>query len=100
MTLAGANSTPSAVGLEELPGKVNYFIGKDPKTWRTNVPTYGRVRYNVVYRGIDLVYYGNGRQLEYEFIVSPGVDPGIITRAFEGADALAMSTEGDLVLEI
>jgi hypothetical protein len=71
MTLAGANPAPSAAGLEELPGKVNYFIGKDPKTWRTNIPTYGRVRYSAVYRGIDLVYYGNGRQLEYDFIVAP-----------------------------
>ena len=99
MTLAGANPAPSAAGLEELPGKVNYFIGRDPKTWRTNIPTYGRVRYGAVYRGIDLVYYGNGRQLEYDFIVAPGADPGVITLAFEGADALAVSAEGDLVLQ-
>jgi hypothetical protein len=81
MTLAGANPAPSAAGLEELPGKVNYFIGKDPKAWRTNIPTYGKVRYGAVYRGIDLVYYGNGRQLEYDFIVAPGADPGVITLA-------------------
>ena len=99
MTLAGANPAPSAAGLEELPGKVNYFIGKDPKAWRTNIPTYGKVRYGAVYRGIDLVYYGNGRQLEYDFIVAPGADPGVITLAFGGADALAVSTEGDLVLQ-
>ena len=98
MTLAGANRAPSAAGLDELPGKVNYFIGKDPKTWRTNIPTYGKVRYAAVYRGIDLVYYGNGRQLEYDFIVAPGADPGVITLAFEGADALELGTEGDLVL--
>lgn len=73
MTLAGANPAPSAAGLEELPGKVNYFIGKDPKTWRTNIPTYGKVSYGAVYRGIDLVYYGNGRQLEYDFIVAPHI---------------------------
>ena len=99
MTLAGANPAPSAAGLEELPGKVNYFVGRDPKTWRTNIPTYGKVRYGAVYRGIDLVYYGNGRQLEYDFIVAPGADPGVITLAFEGADALAVSAEGDLVLQ-
>ena len=52
-----------------------------------------------MYRGIDLVYYGNGRQLEYDFIVAPGSDPGVIALAFEGADALAVSTEGDLVLQ-
>src|SRR4029077_6998079 len=86
-------------GLEELPGKVNYFIGKDPKEWRTNIPTYGKVRYSAVSRGIALVYYGNGRQLEYDFIVAPGADPGVITLAFGGADALAVSTEGDLVLQ-
>jgi hypothetical protein len=99
MTLAGANPAPSAAGIEELPGKVNYFIGKDPKAWRTNIPTYGKVRYGAVYRGIDLVYYGNGRQLEYDFIVAPGADPRVITLAFEGAGALTVSTEGDLVLQ-
>ena len=64
MRLAGANPAPSAAGLEELPGKVNYFVGRDPKTWRTNIPTYGKVRYDAVYQGIDLVS-GDGRQLKY-----------------------------------
>ena len=99
MTLAGANPAPSAAGLEELPGKVNYFVGRDPRTWRTDIPTYGKVRYSAVYRGIDLVYYGNGRQLEYDFIVAPGADPGVIALAFEGADALVVTAEGDLVLQ-
>jgi hypothetical protein len=72
-----------------LPGKSNYFIGNDPKKWRTHVPTYGRVRYENVYPGVDLVYYGNkGGQLEYDFVVAPGADLGPI--------ALAIDVEGQV----
>ena len=70
--LIGANPQPELVGLEELPGKVNYFLGNDPKKWRTNISTFAKVKYKDVYPGIDLVYYGNQGQLEYDFIVAPG----------------------------
>ena len=72
MKLVDANPAPQAAGLEELPGKTNYFIGNDPSKWRTNVPNYTKVAYKDVYPGVDLVYYGNQRQLEYDFVVAPG----------------------------
>ena len=62
-----------------MPGKSNYFIGNDPAKWRTNVPTYAKVKYQNVYRGIDLVYYGNPQQLEYDFVVAPSADPKAIS---------------------
>src|SRR5207237_1436244 len=98
MTLVGANPEPRLVGAEELPGKVNYFIGNDPTKWRTNVPTYAKARCENVFPGIDLVYYGNHRQLEYDFVVSPGADPKRIAVAFDGADKLEVDVQGDLVL--
>jgi hypothetical protein len=79
MNLVGANPKVSMVGLRELPGKVNYFVGNDPKKWRTNVSTYAKVRYKGVYPGVDLVYHGNQGQLEYDFVVAPGADPRGIT---------------------
>jgi len=82
---------------EELPGKVNYLIGNDPVQWRTGVATFSRVRYRNVYRGIDLVYYGNQRQLEYDFVVAPGADPRSIRMQFEGASSLRVTSGGDLV---
>ena len=104
MKLVGANPAAQVTGLEQLPGKSNYFIGNDPAKWRTNVPTYAKVRYGNVYSGIDLVYYGNQRQLEYDFVVAPGADPrdirlAIQSRDREGAVALRIDGEGDLVLE-
>jgi hypothetical protein len=45
MELVGANGRANVTGLEELPGKSNYFIGNDPKKWRTNVPNYAKVKY-------------------------------------------------------
>jgi len=98
MIFIGANLEPSVVGAEELPGKANYFIGSDPANWRTDVPTYAKVRYKNVYPGIDLIYYGNQRQLEYDFVVSPGADPRRIRLGFHGADKLEVDAQGDLVL--
>ena len=98
MTFSGANPEPSVVGAEELPGKANYFIGSNPANWRTDVPTYAKVRYKNVYPGIDLIYYGNQRQLEYDFVVSPGADPRRIRLGFSGADKLEVDAQGDLLL--
>src|SRR3989441_6768413 len=98
MSLVGAAPKPPVSGLEELPGKANYFIGNDPAKWRTNVPTYAKVHYREVYPGIDLVYYGNQRQLEYDFVVAPGADPNRIVLGFQGAERLEINAEGELVL--
>ena len=75
MKLRNANPAAKVTGADELAGTSNYFIGNDPAKWRTNVPTYAKVKYEGIYPGIDLVYYGNQRQLEYDFIVAPGADP-------------------------
>jgi hypothetical protein len=96
--LIGANPQPEIIGLEELPGKVNYFIGSDPQKWRTRISTFAKVKYKNVYPGIDLVYYGNQGQLEYDFIVAPGADPKLIKLEIQGADRLEPNRQGDLVL--
>src|SRR5438876_66583 len=98
MAFAGASPQPRIAGQRELAGKVNYFLGNDPAKWRPNVPTYAAVRYEGLYPGIDLVYYGNNRQLEYDLVVAPGADPSQIALTFEGADRLEIDATGDLVL--
>ena len=103
MTLAGAASPGrlmQASGEEQLPGKVNYFLGNDPMRWHTDLPTYARVRYSSVYPGVDLVYYGNQRQLEYDFVVAPGAESSNIRLQFAGANSfqLHIAADGDLVL--
>ncbi len=74
MSFAGANPVPRVVGQGTLHGKSHYFVSKNPDRWRTNIPHYAKIRYEKVYPGIDLVFYGNQRTLEYDFIVSPGAD--------------------------
>jgi Tol biopolymer transport system component len=98
MSLAGANPAAPVTGLEELPGTRNYLIGNDPAKWRTNVPTYAKVKYQSVYPGIDLVYYGNPQNLEYDFLVAPGADPSVI--AFTISALSASAEEKDLPLHI
>jgi hypothetical protein len=99
MKLEGSNSNARVIGLDETPGKSNYFIGNDPTKWRTNIPHFAKVKFEEVYPGIDLVYYGNQRQLEYDFIVKPGADPRVIAFNFEGAEHISMDKAGDLVIE-
>src|SRR5262249_43002975 len=83
--LLDANQNPEVIGQDELAGKSNYFIGDNPAGWRTNIPNYAKVRYRNVYRGIDLTYYGNQQQLEYDFEVAPHADPKVIRLSFGGA---------------
>ncbi len=98
--LDGANANASAVeGTEQLQGKVNYFIGNDSSKWLTDIATYGKVVYRDAYPGIDLVYYGNGQQLEYDLIVAPGVDPSVVSLRYEGAQNIRIDRDGNLVLK-
>jgi hypothetical protein len=99
MQLQGANTKAQATGLEEQPGKTNYFRGKDPKAWRTGIPSFTKVKYHGIYPGIDLVYYGKQRQLEYDFIVAPGADPKTIRLRFNGAEQLSLDSNGQLVVK-
>ncbi len=105
LQLAGANPHAIVNGLEELPGKSNYFVGNDPKQWQTSSPNYAKVRYHDVYPGVDLTYYGTHQQLEFDFIVAAGADPTQIAlhlQADPSAKArhqveLRVDNRGDLV---
>jgi hypothetical protein len=97
MKLFGASTTAPATGLDPQPGIINYFLGNDPKKWNTGIPTFGKVNYADIYPGIDLVFYGNQRQLEYDFIVGPGSDPARIAWSIEGAKP-QLDKNGDLEL--
>ncbi len=100
MKLVGANAKARVEALEELPGKANYFIGNDPKKWRSNVPLYAKVRYREVYPGVDLVYHGNQQQLEHDFVVAPGADPRSIMLNLAGAEKLSLDPQGALLLAV
>ena len=99
MKLLGSNPTPKVAGVDELPGKANYFIGNDPAKWRTSVSTYERVKYAGVYPGIDLMYYGHDGQLEYDFIVSPGSNTDSIRLNFGDSRHLSIEKDGSLILK-
>jgi Beta-propeller repeat len=98
MRPVGGNISPRAESLEAQTGKANYFIGNKPDQWRTNISTYAKVRYRDVYPGIDMVYYGNQRQLEYDFIVNPGASPEVVQLQFDGTKKIALDSSGDLVM--
>ncbi len=100
LSFPGSRSTAPAEALEPRPGRVNYFIGNDPSKWLTNLPTYAKVRYRDLYPGVDLVLYGNQRQLEYDLIAKPGVDVGAIALRVDGAEHLDLDPYGALMITL
>jgi hypothetical protein len=96
ISLLNSNRAPAIEALERLSTRTNYLIGNNSR-WRSNVPSYERVRYHDVYPGIDIVYYGKQSQLEYDFVLEPGADPNAIRMRFRGAGRLSISPDGDLI---
>ncbi|MBI4557665.1 MAG: hypothetical protein HY706_08785, partial [Candidatus Hydrogenedentes bacterium] len=100
MRCVDGNLHASTTGGEEMPGRVHYFRSSHPDRWHTDIPVYRQVRLAQIYPGIDLVYYGCGRQLEYDFVVSPGADPTHITLAFDGVEHTVLDDTGNLELQL
>lgn len=100
LRMLGANATPQVEGQEELPGKIHYFTGNDPAKWRRNIPTYKRAYFKDVYPGIDVVYYGKQRELEYDYVVAAGANPKLIRFIVEGAEKTRLDKAGRLLLNL
>lgn len=100
MKLAGAKTSPKIVGLDRLSGKANYLLGNDPKRWQTGIESFARVKSEAVYPGVDLIWYGNQRQIEYDFVIAPGARSEKIKMLFEGAQGLKLDGDGSLVLQL
>ena len=96
MKLVGSNRHAKMEPLDPLPGRTSYFIGSDPSKWRNDVPNYARVALRGVYPGIDLIFYANQRDLEYDLVVAPGADPKRIRLEFTGLDRLRKEPNGDV----
>jgi hypothetical protein len=96
-----SNPQPRLTGVERLPGVSHHFIGNDPRKWRTNIESYAKVKYENLYPGIDLIYYGNqAGEIEYDFLVAAGANPNLIALSVEGADKAEIDEQsGDLLLE-
>jgi hypothetical protein len=97
LRFVGANPQSDVKGIEELPGKSNYFSGSDPGLWHTRIPQFAKVRYAGLYPGIDLIFYFRDGRLEYDIAAAPGANVGAIHLKVEGANA-ALSRDGDIVL--
>src|SRR6202034_513793 len=85
-------------GIDPQPGLSSYFIGNDPSKWKTAVPHFNRVKVAEPYPGIDLVFYGNKQQLEYDFAIAPGADPNQIRLRANGVRAVALDAQGNAIL--
>jgi hypothetical protein len=100
LTPLGMRPGVQVKGLAPQAAKFNYLLGNDPQQWRTEVPTCGAVLYQEAYPGIDLKFYGTGKQLEYDVIVHPGADPGKVKFRCEGARGVKVNGDGDLVIAL
>jgi hypothetical protein len=101
MHLEGGRANAKLEAVNKLPGKINYFIGRDPKKWHRNIPIYSDVKVHDAYPGIDLLYHGSAaRTLEYDLVVAPGANPDAIKISFAGADSIRLDSKGDLHLAV
>jgi uncharacterized repeat protein (TIGR01451 family) len=96
---AGATCAPGMIGEDRLVERRNFLLGSDHSRWHTDVPTFRRVAYEQLYPGIDLTFYGNQKQIEYDFEVAPGADPRAIRLLFDRSVRLLISRDGDLILK-
>ena len=100
MQFIHGNPAAPISGGHELDSKINRLVGNDQSQWQTCIATFGQVRVNEIYPGVNVVYYGNGRQLEYDFNLAAGVDPGTIAIHFDGAEKIAVNGHGELVVSL
>jgi hypothetical protein len=98
MRFLGALAKPQIDGVAPLPGRSNYLIGNSPEQWTTDVGHFGRVAYRDLYPGIDLVFHGEQGNLEYDFVVAPGADPGVIGLGLEGPGRLEIDSNDNLIM--
>jgi uncharacterized protein (TIGR03437 family) len=97
----GGNRSPRIQPEDSLPGEANYFIGDDPLQWRRQIPLFGKVRYQAVWPGIDVVFYGNPQDLEFDLAVAEGADPGRIGLRYGGASKISLDpSSGDLLISV
>jgi hypothetical protein len=98
LELLGADRDARGEALERQTGVHNYIIGRDARNWRTGIPTYLRVKYAAVYPGVDVIYYGNQQNLEYDFVVAPRADAHAVHMRLSGAERARLDANGNLVL--
>ncbi len=98
MHLAGANSPSAIEAASPVAGTANYFIGNDQSKWQSGVPRYARVSYRDVYPGVNMAFHGSGRELEFDFVLSPQANPGPIGFQFTGTRAMRTNDSGDLII--
>jgi photosystem II stability/assembly factor-like uncharacterized protein len=99
MKFIDSNPASNLKGFEELTTKSNYFTGKNPKDWHTNIANFASLKYENLYKGVDAIFYGNEQNVEYDFVVAPQADAKAIQFAFEGAQSFYINEQGDLILQ-
>ena len=100
MNFVGGNTGVQLHGDHLLAGKINHFIGNDATQWRSGLATFSQVRLENIYPGVNVIYYGNAEQLEYDFNLAAGVNPETITLRFDGAEKISVDAQGQLVLQV
>lgn len=99
LNFLGANAATRTEELDTLPGKNNYLIGNNSSKWITQVPTFATVKYDGIYSGIDVRFHGTGKQIEYDFDISPGADPKQIRIGFEPSAKVQVGPDGSATIE-
>jgi Leucine-rich repeat (LRR) protein len=93
-----ANKNPFVTAVEPAQHRVSFFKGNDQSRWRSHIPTSHAVYYQDIYKNIDLKIYGVEKQIEYDWVVKPGGDPGDIRFQYREVKGISCDEQGNLVV--
>lgn len=96
MQFVKSNTNPSIANKNSFSDYTNFYYGKNPRKWKTNVSSYQQIHYNNLYNNIDLALYSLGSKLKYDVIVNPGGKVKDIQFLYEGVDNINIDSEGNL----
>jgi hypothetical protein len=96
LTFVGAKRGAKLEARRERLAKVNYLRGAEPRSWRTDIATYGEVVYRDLWPGVDLAFKADALSLKHEFVIRPDGRPETIRLSYRGAKEISVDEGGNL----
>lgn len=98
VSFPGSNTAPVITGDDAAPYKSNYFLGNDPQKWASNITNFRTLTYDEIYEGVDVRFTSQNGQLKYDFIITAGTDPSVISMKYTGLKTMTLR-DGNLILD-
>ena len=98
LAFEGADAAATVEGRERQRALHHYFLGRDPASWRTNVPSFSQLLYRGLKPGVDVRVRAAACGLEYDVALAAGADLASFVVRCDGVDDVAVASDGTLEL--